>query len=192
MDCTEFLTRHSDLADGVPAGDRARFEEHLTRCPSCARYDRVVRQGIQLCRELPRIEPSGDFLPRLQHKIYHLEDELARRPAFTGSTVLAVVLILGFVTAAWLPALLHRHEVVLPPIVVEAPARPHVAPPFAYTPLWFGVEGPSIFWTARREAPSSWLTRSGISERAAAPSLWSADRLGWGSGALVSLSDDVR
>jgi hypothetical protein len=191
MDCTEFLARYSDYLDGLALGEAARFEAHLRVCRACARYDRVVRQALRLCRELPPIRPSEDFLPRLQHKIYHLEEELRRRPAFAGHTALAVVLILGFVTAAWLPALLHRHEVVLPPIVVEAPARPEVRGPFALRPLWLGVEEPSIFWAARRPAPHVPWWRSSVADTARWPSLWAPGTWSWGA-APLSLSDEER
>lgn len=192
MDCIEFLTHHSEYLDGVGGVEgAAAFEAHVRACPSCARYDRVVRRGADVLRELPPMQPSEDFLPRLRHKLYHLEDELSRRPALTGSTVMGVVLILGFIAAAWVPALVHRHEVVLPPIVVEAPSRPDAASRLAYKPLWFGVERPSIFWTARPTARPWRQTPS--ANPGATPSLLDAATWNWnGTSAALSLSDEIR
>lgn len=191
MDCIEFLTRYSEFADGVGVADAASFQDHLRTCASCARYDRVVRRGADLLRTLPPIQPSDDFLPRLRHQLYHLEDELSRRPALTGSTVMGVVLILGFIAAAWVPALVHRHEVVLPPIVVEAPSAPRGLSALAYTPLWFGVEGPSIFWTARRPAASPWRSAPSVTD-GSTPSLLDAGAWGWNGTPALSLSDEIR
>lgn len=194
MDCIEFLSRYSEYVDRVGGGgaETAAFEGHLRTCPSCARYHRVVRRGCDMIRTLPPVQPSEDFLPRLRHKLYHLEDELSQRPALTGSTVMGVVLILGFIAAAWVPALIHRHEVVLPPIVVEAPSRPESGR-FAYTPLWVGVEVPSIFRTARQPTLGGLRGGDTVSGDATPPSLW--DSGVWnrgGTAASLSLSDDIR
>jgi anti-sigma factor RsiW len=191
MDCIEFLSRYSEYVDGVGGAGAAAFERHLGSCPSCARYHRVVREGCGLLRQLPPVHASEDFLPRLRHKLFHLEDELSRRPALTGSTVMGAVLILGFVAAAWVPALLHRHEVVLPPIVVEAPSRPEPAR-LVYTPLWVGVESSSLFRTPRRPSLNG-LRGGSVVDSATPPSLW--DSGAWGRGgtaAALSLSDEIR
>jgi anti-sigma factor RsiW len=77
MDCNDFLDRHSDFHDDdlgeLP--DRAEFERHLSSCPACARYHRVVAQGALLLRELPGPAFREDFRDRLQHRLYLSEVE---------------------------------------------------------------------------------------------------------------------
>lgn len=96
MDCREFIARHSELVDGALApDDRTRLREHAERCSSCARYDRVVRRGGELVRQLlPRVEASSDFQPRLKHRLYHVRDESAPRHAGVYAA-LAVLLVAG-------------------------------------------------------------------------------------------------
>jgi hypothetical protein len=68
---------------------------------------------------------SRDFFPRLQHRIYHLEDgpALTRREtagsATTTTTALAIAMLIA--AAAWSPALVRAPEVALEPIVVTEP-----------------------------------------------------------------------
>lgn len=76
MTCQESLALYSEYLDGaLPEEVRERFEVHLARCESCARYHRIMREGLRLVRELPEVEPSPDFHDRLQHRIFHLLDE---------------------------------------------------------------------------------------------------------------------
>ena len=105
MTCDEFLTHYSDYLDECfgPA-DAARWGAHISECPSCARYDRVMRRGLTLVRELPPMVPGEDFTPRLQHRLYHVQDELigsrerglGRVTLFAGAAVLLVAV-------AWSP-----------------------------------------------------------------------------------------
>lgn len=105
MTCQEFLARHAEYMDElIPAAERALWEAHISTCSSCARYDRVIRQGTQLLRESPRIEPSSDFFPRLQHRLYTIEYEMrssSRGPGAMTSLAIAGVLAL----LAWSPLL---------------------------------------------------------------------------------------
>ena len=69
---------------------------------------------------------SSDFRPRLDHRIYHLEDgaSIARENLGTGATavsVMAVAILLAF--AAWTPTIrLATPAVELPPLVVVQPS----------------------------------------------------------------------
>ncbi len=66
MDCREFLLRYSDYDDSqISPDDAARFRAHMAECASCARYDRVLRKGRMLARQLPIPEPDPEFIPRL-------------------------------------------------------------------------------------------------------------------------------
>ncbi|MEX2584149.1 MAG: zf-HC2 domain-containing protein [Gemmatimonadota bacterium] len=129
FNCSDFLRDYSDYRDGVtdPAHVTA-MKAHLAGCLSCARYDRVVSQGVSELKSAPRIAPSEDFLPRLQHRLYHLQDESAwwSRPDTSGTPVgLALVLVFLIGVAAWIPTLDSETPVVhLSPVLATAPA-PH-------------------------------------------------------------------
>ena len=72
MDCREFLLRYSDYDDSlIPPHEAERFRAHMADCPSCARYDRVLRKGRMVARQLPRLDPADDFVPRLQRRLLH-------------------------------------------------------------------------------------------------------------------------
>ena len=141
MTCPEFQARFSDYYDGT--GEPAFMTEassHLDGCAECRRYRDVVEQGIQILKAVPTPSVSDDFLPRLQHRIYHLEDGPAlgqsetAGSATTATTALAIAMLIAL--AAWSPALVQSPEVDLPPIVVNRPAARvlGVRPPV----LWAG------------------------------------------------------
>ena len=78
MDCGTFLDGYSDYRDDLLLlPERAAFEAHLRECASCARYDRVVEGGVRVLGSAPEMEVSEDFMERLQHRLYHVDDELA-------------------------------------------------------------------------------------------------------------------
>src|SRR5687768_17636412 len=128
MNCTEFQDRYSDYYDGTgePSflGDA---DSHLASCPDCRRYHAVVVQGASVLRGAPRVAVTEDFFPRLQHRIYHLEDASAlgradAAEAGSATTVTTAVAIAALIAlAAWSPALLRAPRVELAPIVVSRP-----------------------------------------------------------------------
>lgn len=121
MTCQEFLARHAEYMDELlTPSELARWEAHLSACASCARYDRVVRKGVQLFRAAPQIEPSPDFFPRLQHRIYNLEDDLRsghRGPGAGAMASLAIAGVLAFL--AWSP-LLRLDQMFVPAAAIDA------------------------------------------------------------------------
>lgn len=127
VDCKRFLEEYSDFRDGLlPIEVYLDFEAHLEGCASCARYDRVVARGASLLRDLPGVEPSDDFLPRLQHRIHHLEDAV-RGPGRSGSglsasVALSVAALLAL--AAWAPVLRPGEATQrLPAVAARAPLQ---------------------------------------------------------------------
>ncbi len=134
MHCEEFLRGYSDYADGLGKREELRgFELHLGSCPNCARYDRIVRQGTDLFRDLPRPDSSPDFLPRLRHRLYHVDDHavLGARPG--GSAALVAVAAVGMLALVWLPfASRIPVEVELAPVAVTAP-RPAAEVPSLFS-----------------------------------------------------------
>src|SRR5690606_36943671 len=132
VDCSTFLDDYSEFRDGLLGRELERsFRDHLEACPACARYDRVIEQGTRLFRDLPPVEPSHDFVPRPQHRLFHLEEEM-RRPGRAGSGAsvaftLAIAAVIG--ASAWMPAMRPRPaEFHLPPVLAHAPHRVPVGP----------------------------------------------------------------
>lgn len=127
MVCSDFLKDFSDYFDGEVEPDVAeRFESHLEFCSSCRRYAEVVQSGIDQLRSLPQVTFREDFHPRLQHRLFHLDDGEAlswwnegrsRRTAVAVLT-LAVLAVL----VSWKPFFAGDiPEVELPAIVVSRP-----------------------------------------------------------------------
>lgn len=132
MDCGTFLDGYSDFRDGLlTLPDRVAFEAHLRECASCARYDRVVDGGAKVLRGLPELEVSDDFMERLQHRLWHEQDDMAaararrarrssRRVAAAGvaavASIAAVALVPG-VYARFAPTV-----TMLPSAAASAPA----------------------------------------------------------------------
>jgi anti-sigma factor RsiW len=154
MTCSEFVESYSDVHDGTASPEAVRAaEEHLASCASCRRYRHVLERGAELLRSLPAPEAGNDFVPRLQHRLLHEEqDAFLRRHANSGATALAVVgmaLLLTFV--AWAPTLRRSAPVVeLEPIVVSNPPDPSPArPPASFTafaPRATATALPSDLW----------------------------------------------
>jgi len=140
MTCAEFQDRFSDYFDGK--GDPRSMTEasaHLDGCADCRRYRDVVERGIRVLRTVPGPSVPGDFLPRLQHRIYHLKDRAglwqreAAGSASTTTTTTALVIAMLVAAAAWSPVLVQAPEVTLDPIVVSEPE-----------PRFVGVRTPSL------------------------------------------------
>ncbi len=124
--CTRFLREFSDYRDGLmnPA-ERAVVESHLAGCSSCSGYAHVLAKGVEQLRAIPEIEPSEDFLPRLQQHIHAIQDGYAlpaRRTSSATSAGFVVAVAVAISAAAWLPLALPRTPVVeLPAVAALAP-----------------------------------------------------------------------
>ena len=146
MTCSEYFKNFSDLIDGdtLEEGSRA-FEEHLNECSVCSRYRQVIEQGSALLRTLPEPRLSENFVPRLRHRLYHVDDQRSLRSATTATTPLAVLgMAIILTVVSWLPTLRDTTpEAALDAVVVDqtprrAPRQPlvimssseFVAPPF--------------------------------------------------------------
>jgi hypothetical protein len=164
MWCDEFIQGYSDYRDGLLSdGTRARFDRHVRLCDRCARYDSVVDRGVGLWCGLPGAEASPDFLPRLQHRLYHVDDaaRLTSKRAL-GSAALVAVASVGLLAVTWLPfATRMTVEVELPPVAVKAPVSvmagrqpslfdegPYVSPPRRFfVPLYATLDEPTDLFT---------------------------------------------
>jgi anti-sigma factor RsiW len=129
VNCSDFLRDYSSYRDGLLGAERrAAFEAHVSECPSCDRYDRVVGDGVGQLQALRTVEPSHDFMPRLQHRLYHLEEERtwwSRRDASGASAGFVLLLAIAIGVTAWLPVTPKPKELVveLPPVAAAPPQR---------------------------------------------------------------------
>jgi hypothetical protein len=86
MDCRTFRRLHLAFVDDtLPGADRAAMELHRGLCEDCARRDSLVRQSLLLARNVTPIEPSPDFMDRLQQRLQEVEPDrrtvyVRRRP----------------------------------------------------------------------------------------------------------------
>jgi len=145
MNCSDLVERFTDYLDGsVSEEDGASIDRHLDECASCVRYKTVLAHGADLLRSLPEPELREDFVPRLQHRLYHVDDERALGDqAASGTSALAVLGIAVLLSAvAWSPTFFGGARIVeLAPIVVDrAPARTPVRPASATPPGTFSTK----------------------------------------------------
>lgn len=161
MNCSDFRDRFSDYFDGAAEPSLVgEADAHLAACEGCRRYQDVMARGAELLKAMPVVAVSEDFFPRLQHRIYHVEDEQAlvhSAAAGSGTTVataLAIALVLA--VAAWSPALVRAPRVALPPVIVSHP-EPRlvgVRPP----QLWSGELAPASLVTTIEMTPTGWVS----------------------------------
>jgi len=159
MNCEHFLDSFSEYEDGLlTESERNLFDAHVRECESCGRYVAVVRRGRSLLTALPAIEPGEDFVPRLQHRLYHVADgerllrEGQSSSGITAVTALAIAVVLGVV--AWSPSLRRSVEVELPAIVVnEPPSSRSLGLVYRSSPLApaAGTSGDRSFWSGARD-----------------------------------------
>lgn len=125
----------------------------MIACASCARYDRVVRRGIDLVRELPDVQPSESFDIRLQHRLLHIRDaDALARPRATGAAALGIAAAIALL--AWSPLLIVNADQTAANVQYTASAAEYSvadSPLFDVSP-WSAVTMPSA-----RAQPSATL-----------------------------------
>jgi len=130
MNCRTFRKSHVAFVDGLLDERRsAKLYEHLDRCDQCARLDTAVRRGLLVARNLPQIQPSPDFMSRLQTR---LGSSATRWPARAPARAPRVLLEFGTAVAVAVGVvfmLYSRSKPAAPPVaphnavVAEAQAR---------------------------------------------------------------------
>jgi hypothetical protein len=107
MDCREFRKSHVAFVDDVlPAAEMRAMERHRASCSGCSRHDTSIRRSLLLVRNLPSIEPSPDFMVRLNQRLDQLGpaayvDLIAPRPYHPSLTAFAA-LAAGLVAVGYL------------------------------------------------------------------------------------------
>jgi len=86
MDCRAFRENHVMFVDDVlPSAEMAEMQQHLATCVRCSRHDTSIRRSLLLVRNLPPIEPSPEFMARLNARLEQVSasprvDFVAPRP----------------------------------------------------------------------------------------------------------------
>lgn len=107
MDCREFRNKHVAFVDDLlSAVEMDAMQQHTTVCSRCSRQDTAVRRSLMLVRSLPTIEPSPDFVARLNARLEELGpvsrmDFVAPRPFLPSVGAFAVVAA-GIVAVAYM------------------------------------------------------------------------------------------
>lgn len=145
MNCSQVVDDFSDYLDGAASEEHAAaIEGHLESCPECSRYATVLERGSRLVRSLPEPELREDFVPRLQHRLFHVDNERVIQAhgasAAPALTVLGIAVLLAAI--AWSPTVFSGSPVVqLDPIVVDrAPTRSEIRPVSATPPGTFSTK----------------------------------------------------
>ena len=99
----------------------------MAECESCSRYERVVARGVDLLRSMPRIDLAESFRPRLEHRLFHIDQDGSAARTASGSVVpaaAAVGLAILLAVLAWYPSWGRATpEVSLPAIIVSDPPQ---------------------------------------------------------------------
>jgi anti-sigma factor RsiW len=63
LSCQEIVELVTDyIEDAMPAGERRRFEHHLSYCPGCVTYVEQIRATIRATGAIPREETLSPAL----------------------------------------------------------------------------------------------------------------------------------
>ena len=109
LSCSEVITRHTDYIDGLmTAVESERVRAHLETCRQCARYDRVIRRGVNLLKGQPALLPDADFLAELRGRIEHEDARRTMPISTTAAATLSVAAVIALV--AGLPFMVLAHE----------------------------------------------------------------------------------
>jgi len=133
MDCREFREKHVGFVDDtLPGIDMEEMQRHLQACPRCSRHDTTVRRGLLIVRNLPRIEPSADFMARLNERLEELQrvavaTELPSPYRLTSGSFAALaagLALIGYVALETMHRFTSPAALALPPVVATAPESP--------------------------------------------------------------------
>jgi len=106
MDCREFRNKHVAYVDDLlPAFEMDAMQRHLLSCSNCARQDTKIRRSLLIVRNLPPIQPSPEFISRLNARLAELGPESrVDRVSWRGSlnSVAFAALAAGIVAVAYL------------------------------------------------------------------------------------------
>ena len=127
MDCREFRNNHVAFVDDLlSAYDMDAMQQHLQACAKCARQNTAVLRSLLLVRNLPPIQPSPEFMSRLNDRLERLGpsarfDVVAPRPFSLSlgafAAVAAGVAAVAYIAVETAQRFAHHTESPPPPIV---------------------------------------------------------------------------
>jgi anti-sigma factor RsiW len=107
MDCREFRNKHVAFVDDLlPAVEMEAMERHITACSRCSRHNTAIRRSLLLVHNLPPIEPSPEFMARLNARLEQMGplsrvDLVAPRPYLPSAAAVAA-LAAGILAVAYM------------------------------------------------------------------------------------------
>jgi anti-sigma factor RsiW len=146
MDCREFGKKHLAFVDDtLSAVDTAAMRRHLYVCSRCAQQDTRIRRGLLLARNLPIVQPSADFMERLNARLRELGPidryTAVAVPSYrafsvtTFSTIAASIMAVALLAGTLLRDDSGDAELRLPPVVASVP-EPEPAPAPVASPVY--------------------------------------------------------
>jgi len=95
MTCREFRRHHVAYVDDLlSATAMASMHDHVAQCATCGGLDVRIRRSLLLARNLPTIEPSPDFLLRLNARLAEGDEGRGTR-SHIPKTMLCVAAVAG-------------------------------------------------------------------------------------------------
>ena len=156
MDCRTFRKNHVGFVDDVLSiAEMRAMEQHRATCGACARQDTMVRRSLLLVRNLPPIEPSADFMARLNQRLDQLGPaarvDVVRRPQYQSTGALAAIAA-GLIAVAYMAVETTQYFAPKPdpriaPIFASVPAL-EPAPTFANTAFVASIPTGMPVWPA--------------------------------------------
>jgi hypothetical protein len=138
MDCREFRNKHVAFVDDLlSAVEMDALQRHRNVCARCSRQDTAVRRSLLLVRNLPPIQPSPEFMSRLNARLQALGpsaqvDFVSPRPRLASVGAFAA-LAAGVVAVAYMAVETNHYfappaEIRLAPVVATLPEDPAPTP----------------------------------------------------------------
>lgn len=138
MDCREFRNKHVAFVDDLlSAVQMDAMEQHRQVCSRCSRQDTSVRRSLLLVRNLPPIQPSPEFMARLNDRLQQLgppgrTDSRSPRP-FVSSLGAFAALAAGVAAVAYMAIETSHYyapqqDMRQPAVVATLPAEPASMP----------------------------------------------------------------
>jgi hypothetical protein len=107
MNCREFKSEHVAFVDDLLSAEgMAECHRHIERCRECAALDTRIRRSLLVVRNLPQIEPSADFMLRLNAALKrpHVEPAARTHTALASAVAAAAALAAGLYFALGAPS----------------------------------------------------------------------------------------
>lgn len=138
MDCRTFREKHVGFVDDTLAAiDMDAMRRHARQCPACAKHDTSIRRSLLIVRNVPTIEPSPDFMARLNERLRELGPLEAsprlHRPSLGAFSALAAGIALAAYVALEAMHMSTPAPIRMAPVVATAP---EVVPPAITSPAF--------------------------------------------------------